>query len=575
MKRRILIFSFIFLLIALAVFSQMKNENYVSAKDFPREALIYVQVADLPKFIKLWNKSKLKENYLKSENFSDFSNNHLGRKLASRWNEFNDAAGFSFDLETISNFTENRAAFAIYDVGKLEFVFIAPVSDEVFAATKFLQNKGNFTEEILPDETTIYRVSVEADRGRQNQSLIFTHKNGRLIVATSEKLIVQTLENIGGKTSKKSLADEPSFQVLSSKIVPNAATIWLNQTALNQDYYFKKYWLMSDLEKLKNIRAGIFDFEISEDRFIEKRQFLLEKSVDSAPVNLRQAENLYAFLPENIPFYDLRKAENETLDEAVEKTLFYRSEPIKIKKNRREYFDYDYAFYNSRENFDKKIDETDETETVERREKKSDFAKIMQSGNTQSVLSFAEPKILSAPLFIKFDRAAIFYLSSPKSFDNPEFESELTRVLLSKTMIFAPNVNLKWKTKNENGIGIRELKIPMIGWEICYVLYGNALILTNNAGFMQKIISSKKDEVKFESKNDFEQFTVIDLTQKETAFSQVFNKIGLGSEVDSFFYGNVESLLESINKVERIEVRRRNSQNFMDEEITFKLKSDE
>lgn len=575
MKRRISIFSLIFCLVALAVFSQMKNENYVSAKDFPREALIYVQVADLPKFIKLWNESKLKEDYLKSENFSSFSNNHLGRKLASRWKEFNEAAGFSFDLETISNFTENRASFAIYDVGKLEFVFIAPVSDEVFAATKFLQNKGNFTEEILPDETTIYRVSVEADRGRQKQNLIFTHKNGRLIVATSEKLIVQTLENIGGKTSKKSLADEPSFQLLSNKIVPNAATIWLDQTALNEDYYFKKYWLMSDLEKLKNIRAGIFDFEILEDRFIEKREFLLENPVESAPMNARETENLLSFLPENISFYDIRKAKNETLDETIEKTLFYRSEPIKIKKNRREYFDYDYAFYNSRENFDKKIDETDKTETVERREINSGFAKIMQSGNPQSVLSFAEPKILSTPLFIEFDRAAIFYLSSPKSFDNSAFEAEITRVLSAKAMISAPNVNLKWETESKNGFEIHELKMPIIGWEVCYVMQGNSLILTNNAEFMQKIISSKKDKMKFESKNDFQQFTIIDLTQKENAFSQVFNNIGLGSEVDSFFYGNIESLLESINKVEKIEIKKRNSQNFMEEEIIFRLKADE
>ena len=85
--------------LALFTFSQIKNEPFKPAEDFPRDALIYVQIADLPAIIKLWNESKFKETYTESENFLDFKNRHLGRKLASRWDEFNAATGFSIDLE--------------------------------------------------------------------------------------------------------------------------------------------------------------------------------------------------------------------------------------------------------------------------------------------------------------------------------------------------------------------------------------------------------------------------------------------------------------------------------------------
>ncbi len=144
MKKRIFIFGITVFAISLVVYTQLKREAFAPAEDFPRGALLYVQIEDLPAFIRLWNESEIKQNYLESENFAEFSNRHLGRKLASRWKEFNEAAGFDLDLETVSAFSQNRAAIALYDVGKLEFVFIAPVSDEIFTATKLFQNKEKF-----------------------------------------------------------------------------------------------------------------------------------------------------------------------------------------------------------------------------------------------------------------------------------------------------------------------------------------------------------------------------------------------------------------------------------------------
>jgi hypothetical protein len=227
------------LLVSAAAFiavSQIRSEAFAPAGDFPREALVYVQISDLPAFIRLWNESKFKEKYLASDNFEDLKNRHLGLKLASRWEEFNAASGFPIDLETVSELAQNKAAIALYDIGKLEFVFITPVSDELFAASRFVQNQTNFEAETLGDGTIIYRKNVEADRGRQKQELIFTNVKGRFVLATSEKLLAQTLSNIEGKSAKNHLLDEPSFKALSEKTAPQTATVWVNQAALNKDY---------------------------------------------------------------------------------------------------------------------------------------------------------------------------------------------------------------------------------------------------------------------------------------------------------------------------------------------------
>lgn len=560
----------------LFVYSQIKNDNFAPAKDFPRGALVYVQVADLPAFIKLWNESKLKEKYLASDNFTDFQNNHLGRKLASRRQEFNTAAGFQFDLETLSGLANDQAAIALYDVGKLEFVFLAPVSDEVFAATKFLQNKDKFTEETLIDGTIVYRAAVEADRGRQKQELIFTNSKGRLIIATSQKLLAQTLDNVAGKSNKNRLADEPSFQLLSSEISPHTAAVWLDQKLLNEDYYFKRYWLMSDAEDLKNIRAGMFDFEIQAEKFVEKRKFLLNESKAVAPLDLRQSEKILALLPENIPFFNLQKAENSLLNEAVQKTIFYRNlnadDEEKRGKTYRSYGYDDYENYESLgSNFDEKIDETDALETVSRAEKSFDFSKTLTAANPQSVLTFGEPKILPAPLFIEFDRAAVFYLAAPNSFDRQFFEAEISRSLLDKTMISASGVKLIWKTENENNLTRRTLGLPLIDWEISYILQGNTLVLTNNAEFLHKIFAPKNTSFKFDSGDSFARFSAIDLTQKDAAFTKIFAEIENRRIDDYFFSQNIESLINALSDVKKIEIKQQNYRNILDEEIVFHL----
>ena len=118
-----------------------------------------------------------------------------------------------------------------------------------------MQNSDKFDSEQLEDGTQIFRVDVDADKGRQKQQFLFTHVRGRLIIATSEKLLSQTVSVITGRLKKNALADDPAFSNLAGRMTPKTTTVWVDQTALSSDYYFKRYWLMSDVGSLKNISA--------------------------------------------------------------------------------------------------------------------------------------------------------------------------------------------------------------------------------------------------------------------------------------------------------------------------------
>lgn len=574
MKTRVLIIAFIIAIAVFIAFSQINKRAFQPAEDFPRGALIYVQIADLPALVKLWNESKFKEKYLASANFHDFTNNHLGRKLASRWQEFNDAAGFPIDLELLSSITGNQAAIALYDVGKLEFIFIAPISDEIFAATQFMNNSSKFTAETLTDGTVIRRAVIEADRGRQKQELLFTQAKGRFILATSEKLLVQTLANVGGK-SKNRLSDELLFKSSSEKIQPHAVTVWLNQTILNDDYYFKHYWLMSDVADLKNLRAGIFDFELAAEKIVERRRFLLEEPIQSMPVRHSAANELLAFVPPNAPFYRLQSANPKIIDEVMEKTIFTRSKSTaksrKRSTNYSSFGDYDHfrrSDYDSlSEEFDRVINDDEDGETAVRREINIDFSKMLQSANPREILAFTNPKMLPAPLFAEFQRAVAFSLASPEFFNRDDFEEAIAQKFADQLLISAPDVKLKWETKTENNRSRRELKMLMLAWEAAYFTRGNLLFLSNNADFLRQIELQHPATVGQGS--SFNSLTVINLNQREENYHRIFNRLNEISPADNFFAGNVQSLLDSLTEIKGIEIKEDYSHNIFTEEITL------
>src|SRR6185503_1862265 len=196
---------------------------------------------------------------------------------------------------------------AVYDIGQLDLVFIAPLSEEKIALTQFFKNKDQFEEAEAPDGAVYYRQTVEADHGRQKQVLAFATISGRFILASNENLLLRTIANIDRRNSKDSLADDPAFSSLSQKLKPHFVTVWVDQTKLNNDYYFKHYWLMQNTDQLRS-RAGMFDLEQQKGRWIERREFLTTGTNDSITPPIPDAElrRLYSMAPEDVPFVRVR-----------------------------------------------------------------------------------------------------------------------------------------------------------------------------------------------------------------------------------------------------------------------------
>ncbi|HJT27926.1 MAG TPA: hypothetical protein VJ784_10995 [Pyrinomonadaceae bacterium] len=605
---RLIAASLVLICVALFVYARATRSSknpYSLAGDLPRGALVYAQFQNLPELINQWQQSQLKERYLNSTSYQQLQHRHLAMKLISRWEEFNSALGFPLDLAAIGSSTDGAAAVAIYDIGQLDLLFVAPISDEKVALTQFFQSKDHFEEIEAPDGTPYYSQTVEADRGRQKQVLAFATVNGRFLLGTNEKLFLRALANINKRAKNDSIADDPTFKTLSRKVTPHFATIWVDQSKLNADYYFKHYWLMQNVAELKSIRAGIFDLEQQQSRWIERREFLTTGPAERSNSGIAAAElrRLYSRTPDDAPFVRLRTlANNPTLPGTIVRDTLFDS-PVERESSSNswswdsyssedfyptsgdDYDDYD-RYSSLDDSYERTIDDPYDARVSERVEpgRNPQAAELENKFLTglQNVLSPARPSSVAiattphtskGPLFVEFRKVAIFNLQSPGNLRRELLEETVAHGAQGRLTVVNSGSQPRWEARND----WRSLSLPMLGWEICYALKDNLLVVSNSSEMMKAVLESRDKQSSVSAGID--ELTIIRFDRRKESFDDIVNVLDADAikhqqatnpdikTSQEFFSGNISSLLNVAADVSRIEIKRKSLGNNLHEEI--------
>jgi len=592
--------------------AHVAKSEYALAQDLPRGAFVYAQFSNLPALIEGWDHSQLKERYLNSTNYRQLQQRHLILKLISRWEEFNTALGFQLDVATITGASENKAALAVYDIGQLDLVFIAPLSEEKIALTQFFTNKDQFEEAETPGGDVYYRQAVEADHGRQKQVLAFATLNGRFILASNENLLLRTITNINRRNSKDSLADDPAFTSLSKKLKPHFVTVWVDQTKLNNDYYFKHYWLLQNMNQLKGIRAGMFDLEQQKGRWIEHREFLTTSKDSSAGDSIPVAElrRLYSMVPEDAPFVRARAlaghpalpaallrdtvfdAPQDDSEQASESWSWrsYSDDDFYNNNNYDEEWGYSYLDYR----YDSLIDDPYDARVSEPEEPGANpmraEAEHQFFTNVQTALAPARPSTAvvatrphttDGPLFVEFQKVAIIHLQSAGNLKRDALERAISLGAQARLTVAGKGSEPAWESREEGERSWRQLHLPMLGWEICYAIKDGELIVANSTELLKTVLdlstSKRSLEIPADATTDL---TIVRFDQRKSAFDDIMNtldKDGTDPAMfnETFFSGNIGSMLDVASELSRVEITRRATANGLHEEINFVLKPSE
>jgi hypothetical protein len=265
---------------------------------FPAGAVLYLEAKDFAALLADWNESAEKRDWLAGANYDAFSRSQLFLKLADAQTEFASAAGVPPDYALLTAVAGSNSAIAMYDIGKLEFLYIAHVPSARAMNTSLWKTRGTY--QTRHAGTTDYFVKEDKPSHRV---AAFAYAGDSLLLATKEELIAGALR-LMAREAVPSVASETWFANSTQAAAPGSADLRLvyNMTSLARTFQFRSHWVQANVPELRQFSSGLADLERVRGE-IRERRVLLRATPDEATENESAAGQLLAAIPDDAGLY--------------------------------------------------------------------------------------------------------------------------------------------------------------------------------------------------------------------------------------------------------------------------------
>ena len=267
----------------------------------PSGALLYVHATDFNRLRSDWDASKVKQDWLASDNHAVFQQSNLFGKLGGVYNEYSDAMAFAPGLKGIAEIAGSESALALYDIRGVQFVYISRVEESQFDKARLWAVRSKFEQR---DAAGIpFWLRTDPGSGR---TVGFTFVKGWLLVATRDDLIARALQLLAG-AKEPGLASERWYrESIASRPATGDLRMVMNLDALVKSDYFRSYWVQRNVPVVRQYWTGIADLTRTDTDFSESRVFLrsAENPGNGAALAARTAAGrLVALAPEDAGLY--------------------------------------------------------------------------------------------------------------------------------------------------------------------------------------------------------------------------------------------------------------------------------
>jgi hypothetical protein len=235
----------------------------------PAGALLVLEAKDFSKLLAAWKGSKEKETWLAGDNYKVFSRSRLFLRLEEALNEFAAVGGFPADMTLVESAAGDASAIALYDIGKLEFLYVTHLPSARAAETVLWRSRAQF--EPRSNAGFDYFVRTSDDKTRV---IAFASTEDFLMVATREDLLASALALLAGKRGPD-VRHEPWYtQAVAAAGEPGDLRLVMDLHNLARKPHFRSYWVQGNVSEIGSYRAGIADLHRSADEFREERVLL-------------------------------------------------------------------------------------------------------------------------------------------------------------------------------------------------------------------------------------------------------------------------------------------------------------
>ena len=247
----------------------------------PAGALLYIEAPDFRSLLADWSNSPEKQSWLASDNYAVFSQSRLFGRLSQAQTEFATAAGVPPDMSFMTQIAGKESAFAWYDIGKLEFLYITRIPPGAFTQSTLWQSRGKFEARRSGNVDFYLRTDPESQR-----TVCFAAVNDLVVLGTREDLVVDALSLIGGIQGRPLKEESWYADGVATAKAPGDLRMVLNLEKLVPSPYFRSYWIQQNITEMKQYRAAISDLYRGKESYREERVLLRRNVADTVTASV-------------------------------------------------------------------------------------------------------------------------------------------------------------------------------------------------------------------------------------------------------------------------------------------------
>lgn len=252
--------------VSWAAFQSVSAEEPPFSRYCPAGALLYLQAKDFSSLLSDWNSSPQKQQWVKSANYEVFSNSRLLLRLKQASDQFTAAAGLPPDANFLKQMAGRQSTLAIYDIGKLQFLYITQLST---GQSGLWQTRAKFETRNAGGVTFYFRRDTESDR-----EVAFAASGDHLLLATREDLMAGALQLMAGSKDRTVEAEQWWSQAVASAGPAGDLRMVLNLDKIVPSPYFRSYWIQRNITDMKQYSGAVSDLFRSGSEYREERVLL-------------------------------------------------------------------------------------------------------------------------------------------------------------------------------------------------------------------------------------------------------------------------------------------------------------
>lgn len=444
------------------------------SKYVPAGPMLYIEAKDFSSLLADWNASPEKTKWTDSTSYEVFSRSRLFLRLKGAGDQFAAAGGLPPDINFLSQVAGDRSALALYDIGKLQFLYITHLPSAKSVQTKLWQTRSKFEPRTAGNVTFYVRRDPESQR-----EVAFAVDGDYLLLATREDLIAGALQLMGGGQDRTIESERWWSQATAGSEQGGDLRMVLNLEKIVPDGYFRTYWMQQNITDLSHYSAAIADLYLSGKQYREERTLIRKAEMEStpAPEALTATADVVRLVPENTGFYEA--AANPSPAECFELLRTKLLQPHLTAAPAPETapeVQLASGEAGGGSDLETRIDQVAVARTTP--QEKSALEVLLAKTNFRSALEVQSTARDTAGVFVRVHSAVVLVAES--DWNAAEVESAVTGFV--RPSLTAGELGVGWQTKS----GYRELDGL---WPLLISIRGNCLLLSNDSVMMEEMLA--------------------------------------------------------------------------------------